>query len=84
MQRTEEESAIKKAREVNVALTNDLRELKRQQQALAEEIDRLKATKNEQTDRLVSGGNMIVRRGGKLVSLRKAYGISFSFSFFLL
>ncbi|KAI8622594.1 Nuf2 family-domain-containing protein [Chytriomyces sp. MP71] len=51
LQRAEEEPAYQRVRERNLALTSELRELKRIQTTLTSEIETLKKTKNETIDK---------------------------------
>ncbi|KAJ3195182.1 kinetochore-associated Ndc80 complex subunit nuf2 [Irineochytrium annulatum] len=52
LNRAEQEPLFQKRREDNIRLTSELRELKRIQTALASDIDSLKKTKNESSEKL--------------------------------
>ncbi|RUS27142.1 hypothetical protein BC938DRAFT_483658 [Jimgerdemannia flammicorona] len=70
VQRADEEPAIKKAREFNGGMTTELRELKKRQQALAEDIEQLKKVKNAQTDKMTNNQFLTMNTKQELQKLR--------------
>ncbi|KAJ3092285.1 kinetochore-associated Ndc80 complex subunit nuf2 [Quaeritorhiza haematococci] len=60
LRQAEQEPMAQKLREVNMSLTNDLRELKKQQTTLTSEIDNLKKQKNELNDKLANNQFLLV------------------------
>ncbi|KAG4305469.1 hypothetical protein PORY_001025 [Pneumocystis oryctolagi] len=66
----DEVSLIKKSKEINAALTNDLRELKKIQTALTNEIDVLKREKAELSERLTNNQFITVNTKQECMKLR--------------
>ncbi|GAO46849.1 Nuf2-domain-containing protein [Saitoella complicata NRRL Y-17804] len=59
-QRDEEEPLVQKAREANIALTNDLKELKKQETALTKDNDILRREKAELTEKMTNLSHLVV------------------------
>ncbi|KAJ3216175.1 kinetochore-associated Ndc80 complex subunit nuf2 [Dinochytrium kinnereticum] len=70
LQRAEEEPAFQRFRERNQALTAELRDLKRVQMSMTEEIDALKKSKSEVTDKLNNTQFLLVNGKQDCVRLR--------------
>lgn len=54
MQRAEQEPSIRKAKDINTGLTNDLRALKKQNGTLNEEVEAAKKERSDLQEQLVS------------------------------